>query len=151
MTTTAELEELTRTLIEAWNCSDWSTYRAAAGPAFVHKELTTGQCTDDVEEVVRRWQRFKAVFPDIAAEIVAIGQLGPCTVVGVIWRAVQSAPTFDGTRIEPPTYKSITARDVITMCWRDGRLESEQHQLGFLSLMAPLLDSAVPAEAVTEI
>jgi hypothetical protein len=139
MTTTVEPAELTRTVIEAWNCADWSAYRAVVGPAFVHEQCSTGQCTDDVDEVVRSWQRVKAVFPDSAAEIVALGRLGPRTVAGVIWRAVQSAPTLDGTRIEPPTYKTITTRDVITMCWRDGRLESEQHQLGFLALMAPLL------------
>ncbi len=139
MTTTVEPQELTRTVIEAWNRSDWSTYRSAVGPAFVHEELSTGHRIDDIDEVVRHWRRLKAVFPDSAAEVVAIGQLGPRTVAGVIWRAVQSAPTYVGTQIAPPTYKTITARDVITMTWRDGRLESEQHQLGFLSLVAPLL------------
>jgi len=142
MRTTTEPTALTRTVIEAWNCSDWTTYRAAAGTGFVHEERSSGRRIDDIEVVVGHWQRLKAVFPDSAAEIVAIEQLGGCAVAGVIWRAVQSAPTCDGTRLEPPTYKTITVRDVITMCWQDGLLESEQHQLGFLSLMAPLLDSS---------
>lgn len=137
----AQLETLTRTVIEAWNRSDWSTYRALTGAAFVHEELGNGQVSDDVDDVVLRWQRLKAAFPGAGAQIVSIETRGTWTVTGVVWRSVHASPSPD----EPvPTYKQIQIWDLISMNWRGGELETERHQLGFLSLMAPLHDHVAP-------
>ncbi|MGI5128275.1 nuclear transport factor 2 family protein [Pseudonocardia sp. CA-107938] len=135
---TIDLEERTRAVIDAWNRADWSTYRAATAPAFVHEEHAFGSRCDDVEEVVRRWRRVTAVYPDTSAEIRMLARLGSTTRAVVTWRATQSAPTPDGAGFAPPTYKTVVTQDVITMDWRDGLLAAEQHRIGFLSLMAPL-------------
>lgn len=135
-----ELEKLTRTVIDCWNRSDWAGYRALSGPGFGYEEAGTGRRVADVEAVLVGWDRLKTGFPDATAEIVQVRSEPGVTVVGVIWRATQNGPLCTATGIEPPSYKKVQVWDLITFRWLDGLVVRERHQLGFLSLMAPLLD-----------
>ena len=63
----------------------------------------------------------------------------------MIWRATQTGPRHTAAGIESPSYKKVQEWDLIAMQWRDRRVVAERHQLGFLSLMAPLLDGTAPA------
>lgn len=89
--------------------------------------------------------RLKAAFSDAAAEIAQVQVAGDVTVAGVIWRATQTRLLLTAAGVESPSYKRIQVWDLIAMGWQDGKFVTERHQLGFLSLMAPLLDGTAQA------
>ena len=139
------LEKLVRTVIECWNRSDWAGCRALTGPGYVYEEAGTGRRLDDVGAVLAGWRRLKTGFPDAAAEIVQLRSEPEVTIAGVIWRATQTGPLHTAAGVESPSSKKIQVWDLITMSWNGGKVVGERHQMGFLSLMAPLLEGAAPA------
>lgn len=137
-----KLEKLACTVVECWNRSDWAGYRSLTGPGYVYEEAGTGRRVDGVDGVLVGWGRLKTAFPDAAAEIVQMQAEADVTVAGVIWRATQTGPLLTVAGIESPSHKKVQVWDLVAMQWRDGKVVTERHQLGFLSLMAPLLDGA---------
>jgi SnoaL-like polyketide cyclase. len=131
--------ERARALVDSWNRSDWAAYRAMTDPAYVYEERASGLRVPDVDEVVRRWQRVKVGFPDAAADIVDVLVSDRTTMIGVVWRATHSGPVQTAEGIESPSYKRIKAADVIVVSWRSGRVATEHHDLGFLSVLEPAL------------
>lgn len=136
--TAAEVERLTCTVIGCWNRSDWSSYRALTGPGYVYEEAGTGRRITDTEAVLVAWVRLRTAFPDATVEIVQLHAEDDVAVAGVIWRATQTGPLH--TDVGSPSYKKLQVWDLITMHWQHRRVVSERHDLGFLSLVAPLLE-----------
>jgi predicted ester cyclase len=136
----AEVAALSRSVVEAWNRADWSTYRALASPGYSYEEAGSGRRIDDIDAVAADWRRVRTVFPDVRAEIVDVLAHGDNSVVGLVWRATHSAPVDTPDGLESPSYKRIRIGDSVALTWHDSRLATERHHLGFLSVLA-----AVPA------
>lgn len=144
-----ELEKFTRRTIECWNRSEWQAYRALTAAGFVYEEAGTGRRVEDVEDVLTGWRRLKAAFPDATAEITRVDMRDDMALASVVWRATQTGPLRTAVGVEAPSFKRVQAWDVISMQWRQERLLVERHQLGLLSLLAPLIDNVeMPAAHV---
>jgi hypothetical protein len=143
---TTGVRALSRTLVEAWNRADWPAYRALAAPAYRYEEAASGRRFDDLDAVVAAWRRLRAILPDIDAEIADVLAHGDTSVVGLVWRATHTAPVHTPAGPEPPSYKRIRIGDSVTLTWSGGRLVTERHQLGILSVLAavPALTSLIP-------
>lgn len=129
---------LSRTLVEAWNRADWPACRALAAPAYRYEEATTGRRIDDIDAVVADWRRLRAVFPDVDAEIADVLAHGDTSVIGLVWRATHTTPVHTPAGPQAPSYKRIRIGDSVSLTWDGGRLATERHQLGILSVLAAL-------------
>lgn len=136
----AELATLSRALVDAWNRADWSTYRALTAHGYCYEEIGSGRRIDDVDVVVADWRLLRSTFPDVTAEVVDVLAHGDTSVVGLVWRATDSAPVCTPNGIESPSYKRMRIADSVTLSWHGRHLAFERHHLGFLSVL-----SAVPA------
>jgi predicted ester cyclase len=134
------LDELARAVVDCWNRSDWSAYRALSGPRFVYEEVGSGRRVEDVDELLMGWQRLRAAFPDASAEVVDVLVRGDVTVAGLVWRATHTGLVLTADGIESPSYKKLQVADVISTRWRDEHIVSERHNLGFMSVVAPVLE-----------
>jgi SnoaL-like polyketide cyclase len=136
----AEVDALSRALVEVWNRADWSAYRALTAGEYRYEETGSGRGIDDLDAVVADWRQVRRVFPDVSAEIVDVLARGDTSVVGLVWRATHSAPVDTPDGVESPSYKRIRIGDSITLTWCGRRLATERHQIGFLSVLV-----AIPA------
>jgi SnoaL-like polyketide cyclase len=112
--------------------------RALAAPAYRYEEATSGRRIDDIDAVVADWRRLRAVFPDVDAEIVDVLAHGDTSVIGLVWRATHTTPVHTPAGPQAPSYKRIRIGDSVSLTWGGGRLVTERHQLGFLSVLAAL-------------
>jgi predicted ester cyclase len=129
----AEVTALSRTVVAAWNRADWSTCRDLTASGYRYEEVCSGRRIDDVDAVLADWRQIRAAFPDVRAEIVDVLAHGDTSVVGLVWRATQSAPV-DG--LGSPSYKRLSIGDSVALTWHGRRLVTERHHLGFLSVLA---------------
>ena len=136
----AEVAALSRALVEAWNHADWSAYRALTAGEYRYEETGSGRRIDDVDAVLAHWRHVRNIFPDVSAEIVDVLARGDTSVVGLVWRAIDSTPVGTPDGVESPSYKRIRIGDSITLTWRGRWLTTERHQIGVLSVLA-----AIPA------
>jgi SnoaL-like protein len=143
----ATVTALSHALVEAWDRADWPAYRALAAPAYRYEEASTGRRISDIDAVLADWRQLRAVFPDIDAEIVDVLAHGGTSVVGLVWRATQSAPVHTPAGPESPSYKRIRIADSVTLTWDGDRLTTERHQLGILSVLAATQELACTTAA----
>ena len=135
----ASLDELSRTVVACWNREDWDAYAGLAGPGFAYEEAASGRRVEDLDAVLAAWRRVREAFPDATADVVDVLVRGAVTVTGVVWRATHTGPVQTPAGLESPTYMKVHLADVITTTWRDGRMVTERHNLGFPSVLAPVL------------
>lgn len=144
----SELERLARRCIDAWNRSDPQAYRDLTDPGFVYTDNAGRRRVDDLKALFAEWKRLRAAFPDATAETVEVMVEGNLmTVAGVVWRATQSGLLFSESGPVEPSFKCFHLADVIATRWRDGRAVKDQHHVGLLALLAPLLDGACRTSA----
>lgn len=85
------------------------------------------------DAVVDAWGPLRVAYPDLGGEVLDLRVQGGTTLLAVVWRAVQSAPSGD----EPPGYRLLVVGDVVALGWADGRLVQEWHRPGVLGLLDP--------------
>lgn len=132
----AEVEALSRALVGTWNRADWPAYRAVAARGYCYVEAGSARWMEDVDDVLAEWRQVLAAFPDVRAEVVDVLAHGDTCVVGLVWRATNSAPVETPDGRESPSYKRIRIGDSVTLTWRGRRLASERHRIGLLSVLA---------------
>jgi len=132
-------EELARAVVDSWNLSDWVAYRALLADAFRYTEAASGHQIDDVDQVLAGWRRVKEAFPDASAEIIDILVRSDTTIVGVVWRATHTGPVRTTEGLESPSYKRIMVADVVALTWLDEKITAERHNIGFPSVVEPML------------
>lgn len=136
----AEVDALSRALVEAWNREDWSGYRALTAGDYRYEEIGSGRRIDDIDALLADWRRVRGAFSDVSAELVDILAQGDTSVVGLVWRATHTALVETPGGLESPSYKRIRIGDALTLIWRGRLITTERHQIGFLSVLA-----AIPA------
>lgn len=134
----AEVDALSRSLVETWNRADWSGYRELTADGYRYEETGSGRQIDDIDAVLADWRQVRGVFPDVSAELVDVLGHGDTSVVGLVWRATHSAPVDTPDGIESPSYKRIRIGDSVTLTWRGRQLATERHRIGFLSVLAAI-------------
>jgi len=143
-TATEDLGAATRTAIECRVRADWPLLRRLTTPSFRYHEA--GLRLTGAGALVRAWRRLQAAFPDITVEIVDVRAAAGISVAGVVWRATQSTPIRTGAGLESPGHQRLEVWDLVTMSWRAGRLDAEEHRPGLLALTVPLVDAVLAGD-----
>jgi hypothetical protein len=139
------LADRARAVVDCWNRSDWTAYRALLADGFCYTELGSGRCVDDVDELLAGWRRTKAAFPDAEAEVVDVLERDHAALVGLVWRATHRGAVRTPQGPESPSYARLRIADLVVLTWRDEQLVEERHRLGFPSV-ADVLSPVVAGE-----
>ena len=123
-----DLEQLARTHVARCSRGCWTAVRAMTASGYAYCEAGSGRRIDDVDEVLAAWQRLRAAAPDVRAHVGPVVAGTDVTVADVLWSA-----TLAGRRLR--------VADRVWALWADRRLAAEWHEVGILSLVAPLVDA----------
>jgi hypothetical protein len=132
----AALEQLVRARVERCNEGDWVAVRAMTGPGYAYCEAGSGRRIDDLDDVLGALQRWRVAAPDMRAAVRWVHAEADLTVADVVWSATLAQ-------------RKLCVADRVWARWVDRRLVAEWHEVGILSLVAPLVDDepAAPAQA----
>jgi hypothetical protein len=130
-----ELAQLVRARVAYCNEGDWAAVRALTGAGYAYCEAGTGGRIDDIDEVLTALGRLRAAAPDTHTEVEVVHTEGDLAVAELVWNA---------TLME----RQLRVVDRVWTRWADGKVIAEWHEVGFLTLVAPLVDAAVAERRV---
>jgi hypothetical protein len=127
----ADLARLVRARVEG----DWAAVRALTGPGYAYCEAGTGRRIDDVDDVLAALERLHEAAPDAHVAIGPVHAAGDVTVADLVWSATLAQ-------------RRLRADDRVWTRWADGKLIAEWHEVGILTMVAPLVDAELAARRV---
>jgi hypothetical protein len=131
----AELTRLLRARVGRCNEGDWAAVRALTGPGYAYREAGTGGRIDDLDDVVGALERLRAAAPDAHVAIGPVLTEGDVAVADLVWSATLSQ-------------RRLRVADRVWARWADGKLIAEWHEVGVLTLVAPLVDAELARRRV---
>jgi hypothetical protein len=127
-----DIAQLARAHLAHCCSGNWAALRAMTGRGYAYCEAGTGRRIDDIDKVLAAWQRLRAAAPDVYGSIGQVLTESDVTVADVVWSA---------TLLE----RQLRVADRVWARWEDRRLVAEWHEVGILSLVAPLVDAQLRA------
>ncbi|QYN34226.1 ester cyclase [Pseudonocardia sp. DSM 110487] len=130
-----ELAQLVRARVAFCNEGDWAAVRAVTGAGYAYREAGAGGRIDDIDDVLTALERLRAAAPDVHIEVEHVLSEGDVTVAQLAWSATL-------------TRRRLRVVDRMWASWADGRLIAEWHEVGVLTLVAPLVDAELARHRV---
>jgi predicted ester cyclase len=127
--------ELVRARVASCNEGDWAAVRASTGSGYAYREAGTGGRIDDIDDVLTALERLRAAAPDTRVEVELVVAEGDVTVARLAWSATLAGRT-------------LRVADRMWARWADGSLVAEWHEVGVLTLVAPLVDAELAGRRV---
>lgn len=117
------------------NEGDWTALRALTGAGYAYREAGTGGRIDGIDDVLTALERLRAAAPDVHIEVGQVLTEGDVTVAQLVWSATLAE-------------RQLRVDDRMRACWADGMLTAEWHEVGVLTLVAPLVDAGMARRRV---
>jgi SnoaL-like polyketide cyclase len=130
-----ELAQLVRARVAHCNDGDWAAVRALTGAGYAYREAGTGGRIDDIDDVLAALGRLRAADPDTHIDVGPVLTEGDVSVADLIWNATL-------------TQRRLRVADRVWTRWADGKLIAEWHEVGILTMVAPLVDAELAARRV---
>ncbi len=140
-----QLSDLARSTITAFNEADWPAARDLSGPGYVYEETGTGRRIDDLDELEKVLQEWRAAFPDVRGEVLRVVEEGDTTVMEVRWTGTHDGPLDLGDHVLPASGRHLETLATVWQRWADGRIVEERHHLDVLTMLGQI--GALPAPA----
>jgi SnoaL-like polyketide cyclase len=129
-----EHADLVRVRVAFCNEGDWTALRALTGAGYAYREAGTGGRIDDIDDVLTALARLRAAAPDLHIEVQQVLTDGDVTVAQLVWSATLAQ-------------RRLRLVDRMWTSWADGKLIAEWHDVGVLTLVAPLVDAELASAA----
>ena len=141
----ADITNLAREAVEAFNVSDWERTKALMTPDYVYNEVATQRSIQGPEEVVAALKGWKEAMPDATGTVTNALASGNTVTLQVTWEGTQTGP------LEGPmgTIPASGRRQVTPAAWiltfEGERIKESHHYFDMLSLLTQI--GALPGEA----
>lgn len=141
----ADLIEVAREAVEAFNASDWERSKAIMTPDYVYNEVATQRRIQGPEEVITALKGWKEAMPDVTGTITNALLSGNTVTLQITWEGTQTGPLEGPTGTIPASGK----RQVTPSAWIltfEGEKIKESHQyFDMLSLLTQI--GAIPGQS----
>jgi SnoaL-like polyketide cyclase len=130
-----ELAQLVRARVAFCDEGDWAAVRALTGAGYAYCEAGTGGRIDDIDDVLTALGRLRAAAPDMRTEVGPVLTAGDVSVAELVWNATLAQ-------------RRLRVVDRVWTRWANGELIAEWHEVGVLTLVAPLVDAELAENRV---
>lgn len=134
--TRTDNSRLARAVVESCARAEWNEVRALADPDLVYEEIGMNGVLVGVDAVIERWAEVAAHFSPVHAEIYEVSAQDDLTAVQVKWRATRAPVAGDDGADDPDAGKTVVLPDIVISRWQHGRLVTEKHRVGIISVLS---------------
>ncbi len=141
----ADLTEIAREVVEAFNASDWERTRALMTPDYLYNEVGTQRSIQGPEEVVAALQGWKEAMPDVTGTVTNALASGNTVTLQVTWDGTHTGPLEGPMGTIPASGKRQVTPSAWILTFEGERIKESHHYFDMLSLLTQI--GALPGES----
>jgi steroid delta-isomerase-like uncharacterized protein len=136
--TEQDLIQGARSVVEAFNASDWEGCKAAMTSDSVYDEVGTSRRLQGVGDIIQCWQGWKEAMPDVKGTVTNACAMGNTVVIEVTWHGTHTGPLQGASGTVPATGKQQTTRSGWVLNFEGGKIKESRHYFDMLSFLQQL-------------
>ena len=134
----ANVIEIVKASITAYNDKDWSKAKEALAADAVYDEKGTHRRIQGAGEIIEAWQGWAKAFPDSKATIVREFASGDTAVLELVWKGVHTGPLETPTGIIPASNKPVEIPACQVVQVEGGKIKSGSHYFDLLTMLTQI-------------
>lgn len=125
-------------LMEAFNDSDWDTFRELSHEDIVYVEAGTGRRLAGIDDYLEGLHGWKVALPDVRGTVRRRVDDGELVAIDVLWEGTHAGPLPTPSGTIPPTGRPVSVSATLWTTVRDGRVAEVGHHLDVLALLSQI-------------
>jgi steroid delta-isomerase-like uncharacterized protein len=130
----AELTAHAKSVVEAFNDSDWDTSRELYGDS-TYNEIGTQRSLVGADAIIEALQGWKAAMPDAKGTVTSAAESGQRVVLEVTWEGTQTGEMVTEQGTIPPSGKRQKTAAAFICDYENGALKECRHYFDMLTLL----------------
>ena len=131
----ADLTQIAREAVEAFNVSDWERTKALMTPDYLYNELGTQRRIQGAEEVVAALQGWKKAMPDAKGTVTNAFASGNTVTLQVTWEATHTGPLEGPSGTIPPSGKRQVTPAAWILNFEGDKIKESHHYFDMVTLL----------------
>ncbi len=141
----ADLIEIAREAVEAFNSSDWERTKAIVTPDYVYNEMGTGRSIEGPDEVVAALKGWKEAMADATGTVTNALVSGNTVTLQVTWEATHTGPLAGPMGTIPASGKRQVTPAAWILTFEGDKIKESHHYFDMLSLLTQI--GAIPGQS----
>ncbi len=141
----ADLIEIAREVVGAFNASDWERSRALMTPDSVYNEVGTQRSIEGPDEVIEAMEGWKEAMPDVTGAVTNALVSGNQVTLQITWEGTQTGPLEGPMGTIPPSGKSAITLSAWILTFEGEQLKESHHYFDMMTLLTQI--GAIPGES----
>ena len=141
----ADLTNIAREAVEAFNVSDWERTKAILTPDYLYNEVGTQRHIQGPEEVVAALKGWKEAMPDATGTVTNAIVSGNTVTLQVTWEGTQTGPLEGPTGTIPASGKRQVTDSAWIFHFEGEKIKESHHYFDMLTLLTQI--GAIPGES----
>jgi steroid delta-isomerase-like uncharacterized protein len=134
----ANVIEIAKASITAYNQKDWGKAKETLAPDAVYDEKGTHRRIQGAGEIINAWQGWAKAFPDSKATILREFASGDTAVFELVWKGVHTGPLQTPTGTIPASNKPIEMPACQVVQVEGGKVKSASHYFDMLTMLTQI-------------
>jgi steroid delta-isomerase-like uncharacterized protein len=130
----AELTTHAKSVVEAFNNSDWDAARGLMGTS-TYNELGTERSLAGADAIIEALEGWKAAMPDAKGTVTSAVESGQRVVLEVTWEGTQTGEMVTAQGTIPPSGKRQTTPAAFVFDFEGGKLKESRHYFDLLTFL----------------
>ncbi len=141
----ADLTNIAREVVEAFNASDWERTKALMTPDYLYNEVGTGRRIQGPEEVVAALKGWKEAMPDVTGTVTNVLVSGNTVTLQVTWEGTQTGPLEGPMGTIPASGKRQVTPSAWIFTFEGKKIKESHHYFDMLALLTQI--GAIPGQS----
>ncbi len=141
----ADLTEVAREVVEAFNASDWERTRALMTPDYLYNEVGTQRSIQGPDEVIAALEEWKEAMPDATGTVTNALVSGNTVTLQITWEGTQTGPLEGPMGTIPASGKRQVTPSAWILTFEGERIKESHHYFDMLALLSQI--GAIPGES----
>jgi steroid delta-isomerase-like uncharacterized protein len=133
-----DLIQAGKSVVEAFNGSDWGRCQTILAPDARHEEVASARRMNGAGEIIALWQSWKAAMPDLQGVVTNTVASGNTGVLEVTWKGTQTGPLVGPQGTIPATGKAQTTYSSWVLRFDGSKLKESRLYFDMLSFLQQL-------------
>ena len=133
-----DLIQVARSVVDAFNASDWERCKVALAPDSLYDEVGTSRRVEGADAIIQCLQAWKGAMPDSRGSVTNTLISGNTVVLEVTWQGTHTGPLVGLKGTVPATGKQQTTRTSWVLNFDGGKIKASRHYFDMLSFMQQL-------------
>jgi steroid delta-isomerase-like uncharacterized protein len=130
----AELTSHAKSVVEAFNNSDWDAVRGLVEDS-TYNEVGTQRSLEGADAIIGALQGWKAAMPDVKGTVTEAAESAQRVVLEVTWEGTQTGEMVTEAGTIPPSGKRQTTPSAFIFDYENGKLKESRHYFDMLSFL----------------